>query len=186
MKKRKYNRANLLFGRSAEKKSSGFMIVIIILLLLILGSTTTYFFYFKQNKNDREIHEVLKKEIESKKEEDVDYSINIKNLLKAEDNRNFDKVSQYFATEVIRYWNEHYPTKTLLKKRYLDSWSKMKFSKNYLLSIDKISKNTFNYVVQFDFRSIKNDEEKSVKSKMRIVFNDDGKITELYRLQIIK
>jgi hypothetical protein len=112
----------------------------------------------------------------------IDYSKKIISFINAENERSFHKVHKHFSSNIKRYYNHNYPTYTKLKKLYLDSWSRTKSSKNYIQSIDKIDKNTYNYNVYYDYHLIKGDKKMSIESEIRIVFDDNGKITQLYAI----
>lgn len=112
----------------------------------------------------------------------IDYPELIKSLLKAEDNKDFSDVYEHFSPNIKRYWMHEYPSYSKLKSHYENTWSKLKSSKNYIQNIEKVGVSTYDYTVLFEYHQIKNDLKKSVNSKVRVVFDDKGKILEVYGL----
>ncbi|WP_051931185.1 serine protease [Gillisia sp. Hel_I_29] len=110
----------------------------------------------------------------------VDYSNNIKSLLTAEKDRNFDKIYSHFSKNIKRYWNINYPTKDEIHKQYLDSWETVRSSRNEDVYVEKI--NDYNYILNTKFYYVldKTGEQKSVESEVRYKFNDAGQIIEVY------
>lgn len=112
----------------------------------------------------------------------TNYSYKIRSFLKAEDSRNFNEVYKHLSKNMKKYWMYDYPTYSELKKHYKINWSKSHTSKNYILSIDRINQYTYDYTVQFDYHHKKSDEKISIESEIRIVFDEEGKIVEIYGL----
>ncbi len=106
----------------------------------------------------------------------------IRNVVNAEDNRNFDLFWSYFSPNVRRYWDVRYPSYSKLKKMLELQWGKKSYSANFVQSIDYVSHNTYNLHTRFEYQMKKSGKQKSVYSTVRYVFDDDGKVLEVYGL----
>ncbi|WP_282017693.1 J domain-containing protein [Salegentibacter mishustinae] len=104
----------------------------------------------------------------------------INRLLKAEDNRNFDKIASYYSSDIKRYWHLDEPTFRLISETYLDSWSMTTYSQNTILDIEKSGFKTYDVRVSFTFYNNKNNQQEVKESTTRYVFNDKGLINEVY------
>jgi serine/threonine protein kinase len=110
----------------------------------------------------------------------VDNELFLKQFLQAEDNRDFDKIYSFFAPNMKRYWSFEYPSYDKLKKEYLASWNRSQYSRNNIQQIEKINDLTFNVYIDFEFLQYNHENEKHVNSELRFVFDENGKIMEMY------
>ncbi len=110
----------------------------------------------------------------------VDNELFLKQFLQAEDNRDFDKIYSFFAPNMKRYWSFEYPSYDKLKKEYLASWDRSQYSRNNIQQIEKINDLTFNVYIDFEFLQYNHENEKHVNSELRFIFDENGKITEMF------
>lgn len=115
-----------------------------------------------------------------KQEEKQDFSNNIIELLNAEDGRQLDSIEFFFADKIDRYWDKKNIGYKELEKQYLDTWKVIKKSKNTVLDIKKIDEHTYLLNNKFEYFYKKKTKKKTVDSSVMVVFNDDGKIIEIY------
>jgi curved DNA-binding protein CbpA len=106
----------------------------------------------------------------------------IRRLLKAEDDRDFDKVASYYSSDMKRYWHLDEPTFRLISETYLDSWSMTTYSQNTILNIEKSGFRTYDVRVRFAFYNKKDNQAETKESATRYVFNNKGLIEEVYGL----
>jgi hypothetical protein len=103
-------------------------------------------------------------------------------MVEAEDSRDFDAIFSHFSPNIVRYWDIKYPSYVDLKKRYEYSWRITSDSKNTILRIDKITENTYDLISSFEYYSIKKQERITKESRVRFIFDNNGKISEVYGL----
>jgi hypothetical protein len=108
----------------------------------------------------------------------------IKSLIRAEDNRDYNKIKIYFSDTIVRYWEKKYLDKQELKIQYLKSWRKTFYSKNEIQKIVKDNSNTFTLFTKFTYFDTKESVEKIKYSMVRYIFDDYGKIIEVYGLGV--
>lgn len=113
---------------------------------------------------------------------EADYSEVIRNYISAEDNRNFDKIYSFYSTNLKRYWSTKNPSYSKLKKQYENSWKSTSYSKNYIDRIVRNSVTSYDLFTKYEFFRIKLDKTFTVESQIRIVFDGNGKIIEVYKL----
>ena len=121
----------------------------------------------------------------SLRDSDFDYISDeekIRRLLKAEDDRDFDKVASYYSSDMKRYWHLDEPTFRLISETYLDSWSMTTYSHNTILNIEKSGFRTYDVRVRFAFYNKKDNQAETKESATRYVFNNKGLIEEVYGL----
>lgn len=108
-----------------------------------------------------------------------DFQVIIRNFLRAEDNRDFSAIYSFFSNNVRRYWDMTNPTEADLKTRYAKLWKKSIRSENDIIKIDKISFYTYDVSTHYAYTDI-NNNEMEVDSRLRFIFDDDGKIIEIF------
>ncbi|TXD51685.1 MULTISPECIES: hypothetical protein [unclassified Polaribacter] len=106
----------------------------------------------------------------------------IKDLLLAEENRDFEKINSHFSPNMFRYWDMYNPTYSQLKNRYKYIWGFTKNSKNYVQRIEKISANTYDLYTKYEYYHLNKKKTISTTSVVRYVFGIDKKIWETYGL----
>jgi|GEM_PF-1367110 len=105
----------------------------------------------------------------------------IRDLISAEDERDFDLIYSFYSSNLRRYWDVNYPTKDELRERYYHSWKTLQSSRNEIVRIDLVDLQTYDLHTTFKYVT-KNDDYRSVNSIVRFVFDDNGKIVECYGL----
>lgn len=115
--------------------------------------------------------------IENPEEQEVQQ---IKNLLYTEDTRNLDSIMSYYSAEVDRYWHIDNPSKEQLKEAYRKAWRLTSYSKNEIVSIDKIEGNTYLVNLRFTFLHNRENKMKTVLTSVNIVLDSNGKISSVY------
>ncbi len=134
----------------------------------------------ESEERESEVSDSEKREVP----EEVNFSGNIRNLLVAEESRNFETIySHYSATNLTRYWNVNNPGKNELKEQYERSWSITSNAKNEVQSITRLNKNAYDLHTFFTYYHVKKATWYKVDSKVRIMFDDNGKIIEIYGLE---
>jgi hypothetical protein len=112
----------------------------------------------------------------------IDNKAIIQSMTEAEDSRDFDAIFSHFSPNIVRYWDINNPTYDDLKKRYEYSWRITSDSKNTILRIDKITDNTYDLISSFEYYSNKKQERITKESRVRFIFDNNGKISEVYGL----
>ncbi len=99
-----------------------------------------------------------------------------RNYISAEDARDTATLNKLLAENIKTYWKIENPTKQKIIKFYKDYWTENKFSKNTILSITTIAKNTFAVKTFFEVQRIKTDTSLHFESKIIYKFNEANKI----------
>ena len=109
-----------------------------------------------------------------------DAALVLTEFLAAEDNRDFDQIYSFFAQDMLRYWSFTNPTYGKLNKEYNASWNRSAYSKNNVLEIKKIDDLNYQVSIDFEFLQYNREDVSHVNSELRFVFDENGKITEMY------
>ncbi len=128
---------------------------------------------YGEGRNDRTAKAPINRSAKS------DFQTTIRNFLRAEDNRDFSAIYSFFSNNVRRYWDMTNPTENDLKTRYAKVWKKSIRSENDIIKIEKISFYTYDVSTHYAFTDI-NNNDREVDSKLRFIFDDDGKIIEIF------
>ncbi len=104
----------------------------------------------------------------------------IEDFLIAEENRNFEKIKGYYSRNLKRYWNTNYPTSQELFTQYHNAWSNTKFAQNIIQNIQIVNPSIYILHTNFRFFDLKDETYKEIKSKVKFVFDGEGKIVEIY------
>ena len=177
-----------------RKKRNWFVIFIIVLVLIftVFLNQDIVFGYINRFNENKTI--ILKESNQNLKQKSINYKKNvtvikdtnienIKSLLKAEDQRDFNLIKTYYPRIITRYWNSNYISIDELKRLYLNSWKKTSYSKNEVKEIKKINDNTYILQTHFTFFYIKKGVEKEIDSKVKFVFDKNGKIDKVYGVE---
>jgi len=124
----------------------------------------------------------INNDIESKTSEGMDYSDKIRNFILAEDSRDFDKIYSYYSPKLKRYWQTKNPTYSKLKKQYINAWKSTSYSKNDIDRIVRINSNTYDLYTRYEFYRIKLGKTFTVNSRIRFIFDNKAKISEVYKV----
>ncbi len=120
--------------------------------------------------------------VASNDEIEIDYSIIIRKFISAEDDRDFDKVYSHYSPNLKRYWSMKNPSYSKLKTQYEGAWNSTSYSKNHIDKIVRIDANTYDLFTQFEYFRIKKGITKTTESQLRFVFDNNGKISKLYKI----
>jgi S1-C subfamily serine protease len=83
--------------------------------------------------------------------EKTNYENTIRDFLKAEENRDFDKIYSFFSPKLSRYYDINNPNYSKLKNRYEYLWGFVSNSRNYINSIDKINEYTYDLNTNYKY-----------------------------------
>ncbi|HRI26731.1 MAG TPA: retropepsin-like aspartic protease [Chitinophagales bacterium] len=104
-------------------------------------------------------------------------------FIKAENERDINKIITHFASSVNRYYNTMNPTHTDLRNLYEASWRRSAYATNEIINIYPIDDYSYDVQVSFTFYLNSEQKEKTVNSKVRFVFDRWGKIVETYSVK---
>ena len=111
------------------------------------------------------------------------YERNIRELLRAEDVRDFGAIAGYYDLERLRrYWNLKKPSYSQLRKAYYRAWKRTKNSSNTVRWIRRENDSTYLLNTDFRYYDLRRHQWKTVNSTVRYVFAPNGKIVEVYGL----
>jgi hypothetical protein len=102
--------------------------------------------------------------------------LSINNLLQAEINQDFEYIAPYYSSDLRQYWDIENPDYESLKNRYENIWSKISQAENKNIHCEKLRKNTYRLLGQFDYYSLKQQAFKSVPVQTIFEFDEEGKI----------
>ena len=113
----------------------------------------------------------------------INYPDIIRKALKAEEQRNFDEIYSYYSPYMRRYWDIYYPDYKTLKKSYEYVWDFTSYSYNEVNKIVRVNTNTFDLYTQFTYFDNNKLQSFKTKSIIRYVFDNNGKIKEIYGIE---
>ncbi len=113
----------------------------------------------------------------------VNYENIIHDFLQAEENRDFEIIYSYFSPKFSRYYDINTPNYSKIKNRYEHFWSFISNARNTIKSIDKINDYTYDLYTNFQYYHLKKETEFSVDSRVRFLFDSNGKIVEVYGVE---
>ncbi len=113
----------------------------------------------------------------------TNYENIIREFLRAEEQRDFDKIYSFLSPKFSRYYDINNPNYSNLKNRYEYLWGFVSNSKNYVKSIDKINEYTYDLNTDYKYYNERKKKEFSVNSTIRFLFDSNGKIIETYGIE---
>ena len=113
----------------------------------------------------------------------INYQDIIRNVLKAEEQRNFNDIYTNYSSTMQRYWDIDRPNYNNLKNRYEYIWGFTSNSKNEIEKIVKVNSNTFDLYTNFSYYNNNRAESFETNSVIRYVFDSSGKIIETYGIE---
>jgi len=131
---------------------------------------------------EKEVREKNKPVVRDVKNRNVDHRATIRSFFEAEKNRNINKILSFYSNDLKRYYNFNEPTPEQLKKEYRASWDRSSYAINENARFNEIDHRTYEVSVDYRFYQNSRGEEKTVKSTLRFVFDEEGKIREVYSL----
>lgn len=105
----------------------------------------------------------------------------IKDLVAAEQNRDFNSIDSHYSPNMIRYWDLNYPTTAQLERRYNYLWNITLSSSEQIEKIEKVGENTYDLYTNESYTNRKG-QYRSIFYIIRYVFDNNGKIIECYGL----
>lgn len=106
----------------------------------------------------------------------------IRAFLKAEERRDFDLIYSFLSPKFNRYYDITDPNYSKLKKRYEYLWGFTSNSRNSVQSIDKINDFTYDLHTEYTYYNQRKEQEFTVNSSVRFLFDSNGKIIETYNI----
>jgi hypothetical protein len=122
--------------------------------------------------------------VSSKDVKIIDYSNLIRQFIQTEDRRNFEEIYSYFSPEFSRYYDIKNPNYSILKSRYEDVWGFTTNPKNLVKTIEKINDYTYDVQTNFTCYNQRKKKEINVNSTLRFLFDSNGKIIEIYSVEL--
>src|SRR5690606_25022820 len=113
--------------------------------------------------------------------EDKPYKQIIRDFVDAEDQRDFESIADYFSTNLMRYWDLKFPSKTELRTYYNNAWKNSDSSSNEIIRIQRVSSSIYDMNTNFKFTN-KQGQKKEIKSTVRFIFDNEKKIVECFGL----
>ncbi|WP_055445533.1 S1 family peptidase [Lacinutrix himadriensis] len=107
----------------------------------------------------------------------------IREFLRAEEQRDFNKIYSFLSPKFSRYYDINKPNYSNLKKRYEYLWGFVSNSRNYIKSIEKINEYTYDLNTNYKYYNERKKKEFSVNSTVRFLFDSNGKVIETYGIE---
>ncbi len=101
---------------------------------------------------------------------------NLANLILAEDNHNTEEALTYYSPSIEQYWDMQNPSREDLYLRYEKNFAKLAQSQNEVLSSEWVGPRTLEAHIRFSYIGANTGESKSVSSRIRYKFDDEGRI----------
>jgi hypothetical protein len=100
----------------------------------------------------------------------------IRSYISAEDTRDSMLLKNLLADSIAAYWKMENPTRQKIINFYKDYWTKNKFSKNTIQSINPLAKNTYTVKTFFEVQRIQTDTVLHFESTIVYKLNTANKI----------
>lgn len=104
----------------------------------------------------------------------------IKDFIEAEDSRDLDEILTFYSDSPERYWNDLNPSTEQIIEEYKGAWKKYEYTKNAIIDIRRVDRYNYILVTDFLFSKSYGETPKNKRSKVRIIFNEDNKIAQIY------
>ncbi|AVR47058.1 hypothetical protein C7S20_18395 [Christiangramia fulva] len=101
------------------------------------------------------------------------------NLLELENNRDFNLISQFYADNIKRYWDNYEVGVQKLNELYQSAWSNTSFSENEIQDVVMLDEINFEVITNFKYVNKEGDTISQLGST-HYSFNEDGLIDEVY------
>ncbi len=99
---------------------------------------------------------------------------NLRGLVRAEDDHDASRAMQFYSLNMTKYWDMNNPSKSAIRQRYDRSFKKLKESKNEFLTTEWVGPRTVESVIKFTYTGANTGETKSVVTRMRYEFDENG------------
>lgn len=163
---------------------SALLVLVLIIVVLERDSILSNSHTGLEETNNKEHEELRPRDTSDELAEPniVDYTSILKQLIMAEDRYDEELAASFFADEIHRFWDLYDITNSDLKKLYTTVYSKRSDAYNNVISIDRIGEREYILDTEFHCKRISTGEDLVVRSKIKFVFNSDGKIIETYKI----
>jgi hypothetical protein len=113
-----------------------------------------------------------------------DGTIVIKNFLKAEEERSFDRIFMFFSPNISRYYEEYNPTYNDLKTQYERVWTFTENTSNIVIEISPIDQNENKYklITIYKYTNKLKLKNYQIRSILHFEFDSNGKIKGIYSM----
>lgn len=111
---------------------------------------------------------------------EIDFSNQIRRFIEAEDKRDFDLIYSFFSPSMSKYYDIQNPTYTKLKEKYEYVWGITSYASNDIQQIVKINDYVYDMKTSYSYFHNRKQENFQVESTVRFMFNEEGKLIELY------
>ena len=105
----------------------------------------------------------------------------IRSFVAAEDNRDFNRLYSFVSQNMVRYWDISYPSYDDLLKMYQYAWDEISYSRNNINGIQRVNDYVYDLYTEYSYRN-KSNQLIMKNSVVRFVFDDEGKIKEVFGL----
>lgn len=105
----------------------------------------------------------------------------IRSFVAAEDNRDFNRLYSFVSPNIVRYWDIAYPSYEDLLNKYQHDWGEISYSRNNISHIQRINDYVYDLNTEYSYRNRSN-QLMTKNSVVRFVFDDQGKIKEIFGL----
>jgi hypothetical protein len=100
----------------------------------------------------------------------------IKQLMVAEEERDFDKIYSYYSPSIEKYWDINYPTRDELQTRFTKVWQRSSNPKHYNVEVRKIAENKYVASGLYEFFQVKTNSKKEIFFQNVFAFDENGKV----------
>jgi hypothetical protein len=148
----------------------------------------------EQAKKEEELREQRLAELKRKEQEVQNKNSNgtqvgnknhraiIQKFFEAEKDRNLEEIMSFYSNNIRKYYSFSNPSFSMIRSEYEASWRKTDYAINENPVFQMIDEYTYNVKVDYRFYLISSQQEKTIVSNLRFVFDDNGKIKEVYSL----
>jgi len=168
-----------------------FLLIIIVVLsaLVSCNSENT-----EQAKKEEQVREQRLAELRRKEQEvqnrnssntqvkNLNHRLIIQKFFEAEKNRDMEEIMSFYSSNIRRYYGKRNPSFSNIRAEYEASWRRTGYSSNENPIFQMIDERIYHVKVNYKFYVNSNQEEKTVESNLRFVFDENGKILEVYSL----
>lgn len=109
-----------------------------------------------------------------------DYSSIIRSFVQSEDDRNFSNMQNYLSSSMRRYWNVNNPSRNQILNVLKQNWNSLSYSSNQINNINKVNDNMYEMNTTYTYTTNKTGTTKTTNNIVHFIFDDYGKITEVY------
>jgi hydrogenase maturation factor len=189
-------------GKSDESDDKGIWIGLFqgLLVLALLVSVTMYFVWdylpngMTENA-DISIEEVVPDAVdpvvtevaEESVEESIDFAVKVRDYLTVQNTREIERVLDFWDDGFIqRYYEIKHPHKHEIKRAISDAWMNTVTSTNSVMNLSRVSSNTIDATIHFEFQRLGQESKEYVVTKNRYTFSNDGRLIEERLVETIK